>query len=83
MVIDRADATGLGCAENFICPGGRSYRFRWGPPELVALPTSRHCGMMIGCAASTGLPRCDERVRVTATVRTENLVQVMRPGGTR
>jgi hypothetical protein len=24
------------------------------------------CGMMIGCAASTGLPGCDERVRVTA-----------------
>ena len=34
--------------------------------ELVAPRRSAHCGMMIGCAASTGLSRCDERVRVTA-----------------
>ena len=40
-------------------------------PELIALPRSRRCGMMIGCAASTGLPRCDERVRVTAAASGE------------
>src|SRR6266404_6180675 len=41
--------------------------FRQGLHGLVALPRSARCGMMIGCATSTGLPECDERVRVTAT----------------
>ena len=35
--------------------------------ELVALRRPARCGMMIGCAAPTGLSRCDERIRVTAT----------------
>jgi len=39
-------------------------RFQQRPAELVALLRSARCGMMIGCAAPTGLPRCDERVRV-------------------
>jgi hypothetical protein len=30
---------------------------------------SANCGMMIGCAAATGLPERDERVRVTAESR--------------
>jgi hypothetical protein len=38
------------------------------PHELVALRWSARCGMMIGCAAWTCLPRCDERVRVTAAL---------------
>ena len=63
----RSQRAGSGaCAENLIRPGGRAVRFRWRPDELVALRRSVRCGMMIGCAASTGLSGCDERVRVTA-----------------
>jgi hypothetical protein len=40
--------------------------FRRGPDELVARRQSARCSMMDGCAAATGLPGCDERVRVTA-----------------
>ena len=40
--------------------------FRRGPDELVARQRSARCSMMDGCAAATGLPGCDERVRVTA-----------------
>ena len=40
--------------------------FRRGPDELVARRRSARCSMMDGCAAATGLPGCDERVRVTA-----------------
>src|SRR5690242_14132386 len=40
--------------------------FRRMPHELVAFRRSARCGMMIGCAAATFLPGCDERVRVTA-----------------
>jgi len=56
----------IACAENLIRPGRAAIRFRRRPHELVALPRSARCGMMIGCAASTGLSECDERVRVTA-----------------
>jgi putative transposase len=44
---------------------GVAIRFRRGPDELVALLGSARCGMMIGCAVPTGLPGCDECVRVT------------------
>ena len=50
---------------------GAAIRFRRRPPELVALLRSARCGMMIGCAASTGLSECDERVRVTAATSDE------------
>ena len=40
--------------------------FRRGPDELVARRRSARCSMMDGCAAATGLPGCDERIRVTA-----------------
>jgi hypothetical protein len=46
-------------------------RFRWRPDELAAFRRSARCGMMIGCAVSTGLSGCDERVRVTATASGE------------
>ena len=41
------------------------------PDELVTLPKPARCGMMIGCAAPTGLPERDERVRVTAATSGE------------
>jgi hypothetical protein len=41
-------------------------QFQQRPDELVALLRPARCGMMIGCAASTCLSGCDERVRVTA-----------------
>ena len=40
--------------------------FRRRPHELVAPGGPACCGMMIGCAASTGLSECDKRIRVTA-----------------
>ena len=45
---------------------GGAIRFRGRPHEPVALRRPVRCGMMIGCAASTCLSECDERVRVTA-----------------
>ena len=50
---------------------GVAIRFRRMPHELVALQRSTRCGMMIGCAASTHLPGCDQRVRVTAAAPDE------------
>ena len=57
---------GTAYAENLIRPGRAAIRFRWRPHKLVALRRPARCGMMIGCAASTGLSGCDERVRVIA-----------------
>ena len=48
--------------------------FRRGPDELVARRRSARCSMMDGCAAATGLPGCDERVRVTAASSRERPV---------
>ena len=48
---------------------GVAIRFRRGPDELVALLRSARCGMMIGCAAPTGLPGCDECSRHCACFR--------------
>src|SRR5690349_5447954 len=45
---------------------GEAIRFQRVPHELVALRRSARRGMMIGCAASTCLSGCDERVRVAA-----------------
>ena len=50
---------------------GAAIRFRRRPHELVALPRSARCGMMIGCAAPTGLSECDERLRLTAAASGE------------
>jgi len=46
---------------------GMAIWFRRGPNELVARRRSARCSMMDGCAAATGLPGCDERVRVVTT----------------
>ena len=45
---------------------GVAIRFRRRPPKLVPLREVTRCGMMTGCAASTGVPRCDKRARVRA-----------------
>src|SRR6201989_1629549 len=60
---------------------GVAIRFRRGPDELVALLRSARCGMMIGCAAPTGLPGCDECVRVTAPASGERPGQGRRDPG--
>src|ERR1700745_3626916 len=58
-------------AENLVRPGGSCRGREWRGSGRVApgwfLPGgSVGCGMMIGCADATGLPECEERVRVTA-----------------
>src|SRR5690349_15207724 len=62
-----AGGDGLACAENLICPGGSGSWVWRRLHELVALLRPARCEMMIGCAASTGLSECDERVCVVTT----------------
>jgi putative intracellular protease/amidase len=62
----------LACAGNFIRPGESSRMWISAvQDELVSPGGPACCGMMIGCAASTGLPGCDERVRVTSAASSE------------
>ena len=59
------------CAcENVIRPGERTYAdIDGGHGEAGSLPGGpARCGMMIGCASSTGLSRRDKRVRVTSAL---------------
>jgi transcriptional regulator with XRE-family HTH domain len=51
-------------AEILIRRGGSGYLVFGGAGSAGCSPRSARCGMMIGCAAPTGLSRCDERVRV-------------------
>lgn len=68
---DFADGTDAALAEYLIRAGGIGFG-RW--PRPIESPVSRGAGwrgMMIGRAAETGVPRCDERVRDTATAADE------------
>jgi hypothetical protein len=66
-----ADALDLACAGNFIRPGESSCMWISAAPDELVSPGGPACCGMIGCAASTGLPGCDERVRVTAAASGE------------